>query len=90
MPELTLSVQPKLEYLAHAYVKHEHCTNPGVCNICDGGLALCSVCGGLEGALLDVCPGVHLTEEQHDWNYRKFLSEAQRDVAAYQRKLRGY
>ena len=82
---LTLSVQAELEHRPHTYEKHERCTNPGVCQICDGGLAHCTVCGGFEGSLLDVCPGVQLTEAQHDWNYNKFLSEAKRELEKYQR-----
>lgn len=45
------------------------CPNPGVCQYCDGGLAYCVICGGFEGTLLDQCPGIKLTAEQHDWNY---------------------
>ncbi len=30
------------------------------CNICDGGLALCVVCGGAEGSMPTDCPGVAL------------------------------
>jgi len=33
-----------------------NCTEAG-CMICDGGLALCKVCGLLEGALTTDCPG---------------------------------
>lgn len=40
--------------------------------ICDGGLSVCTVCGGFEGQLLDSCPGVKLTQEQHDWNYSRW------------------
>ncbi len=73
MPQLTLSTQKELVHLPHVWVKHEQCTNPGTCPICEGGLALCKVCGALEGALLETCPGVMLTDDQHDWNYKKFL-----------------
>lgn len=52
------------------YVCPKPCYRVGSCPFCDGGLAACTICGGLEGALLDTCPGVKLTEEQHDWNYR--------------------
>lgn len=31
-------------------------------------IAACSVCGGVDDALLDSCPGVPLTPEQHEWN----------------------
>ena len=89
MFEPMLSVQKELAYLAHVYEKHEHCTSVN-CQICDGGLAICTVCGGFEGSLLDSCPGARLTPEQHDWNYQKFLSESRRALAAYQRERRGY
>lgn len=69
MPELTLAVERNPTRRAHVWTVHEHC-KIGSCMICDGGLALCAVCGGLEGALLDGCPGVRLTMEQHEWNYR--------------------
>ena len=71
---LTLEVTKEPIRLPHIWTKHEHCTNPGTCMICDGGLALCTICGGLEGALLDGCPGIRLTVDQHEWNYRKFLT----------------
>lgn len=38
-------------------------------------LSLCAVCGGLEGALLPWCPGVMLTPEQHDANYKHYCAE---------------
>ena len=36
------------------------------CNICDGGLSLCTVCGGAEGSMPTACPGYKLTREQLD------------------------
>ena len=49
----------------HVFVKHA----PGQCDynscpICDGGLALCSLCGGGEGSLPTDCPGAMMTWEQ--------------------------
>lgn len=35
----------------------------------DDDLQDCEVCGGAEGSLLDECPGVLLTQEQHEANY---------------------
>jgi len=70
--ELTVNLLP-LEYRPHVYEKHTKCEKQN-CWICDGGLALCTVCGGLEGALLETCPGVRLTIEQHEWNYKKFCA----------------
>jgi hypothetical protein len=37
-------------------------------------LSFCDVCGGMEGALLPVCPGVMLTAEQHDANYAHYCA----------------
>lgn len=34
------------------------------CQFCDGGLGSCTVCGGFEGSLTTICPGVALTAEQ--------------------------
>lgn len=33
------------------------------CNICEGGLAYCEVCGALEGSLLSFCPGFKLNSD---------------------------
>jgi len=33
------------------------------CNICDGGLSLCTVCGGAEGSLPTDCPGSRMSAE---------------------------
>ena len=41
---------------------------PGM--ICDGGLALCSVCGGLEGGLTSDCPEEQMTEEEVEKVYK--------------------
>jgi hypothetical protein len=43
----------------HKYLKHENCELPH-CNICDGGLAVCVVCGGAEGKLTTDCCGYKL------------------------------
>jgi hypothetical protein len=34
--------------------------------ICDGGLALCEVCGGLEGGLPTECPGEQMSMDTQD------------------------
>lgn len=34
------------------------------CGICEGGLALCIVCGGAEASMPKECPGVAMTEAQ--------------------------
>lgn len=73
MPELTLSVEKDPMRRPHLWHARKDCTREN-CPVCDGGLALCKICGGLEGALLDSCPGVMLRQAQHDWNYKKFLT----------------
>jgi hypothetical protein len=53
-------------------VKHDFYTSKdigpddewGQRNIIDGGLALCKICGGLEGALTTDCPGEKLSFDQ--------------------------
>lgn len=64
--------------LAHDY---ETCKRPAPCSGCqdDSGmdcryaaLAYCKICGGLEGALLPVCPGHQLTMAEHDENYKHY------------------
>lgn len=47
------------------YVEHETCPDPGRRMICDGGLALCTVCWGAEGSLATECPGEQMSDE-HD------------------------
>lgn len=44
------------------------------CMICDGGLALCVVCGGGEGSLPTDCPGRQLTMEEQDHIYEGTLN----------------
>ncbi len=68
--ELSRTPLPLLN-IPHVYEVHEKCTRER-CMVCDGGLSICTVCGGFEGSLLDSCPGVKLTEEQHQWNYRRW------------------
>lgn len=36
------------------------------CPICDGGLALCRVCRGVECSLPTECPGRELTDQEED------------------------
>ncbi len=51
--------------MRHKLITHQDCeiTN---CLICDGGLAICTVCGGAEGALTTDCAGIQLTSNQLD------------------------
>ena len=40
----------------HIFEKHINCTDPH-CNVCEGGLAICTVCGLVEGSLTTDCSG---------------------------------
>lgn len=62
---LTLHTTKEPLKINHVY----HACHDNNCSVCDGGLALCVVCGGAEGSLLDYCPGQRLTHEQDNWNY---------------------
>ena len=35
--------------------------------VCDGGLALCAVCGGLEGGLPTECPGIWMSLVEQEY-----------------------
>jgi len=41
-----------------------HTCSKDRCNICDGGLAFCTVCKGAESSLPLDCPGKPMTDEQ--------------------------
>lgn len=50
--------------MEHIFEKHaDDCTDPH-CNICEGGLAVCVVCGGAEGTLPTDCPGYKMDEQE--------------------------
>ncbi|MDF2650150.1 MAG: hypothetical protein K0Q73_5955 [Paenibacillus sp.] len=59
-------------------MKHDYFTpkdispddNWGQLNIVDGGLALCKVCGGMEGSLTTDCPGEKIPFDQDQKVYR--------------------
>lgn len=59
--------------MEHVFEKHENCQRAH-CEICDGGLARCTVCGGMEGSLLPECPGRWLSVKEDEENYKKFLA----------------
>lgn len=58
----------------HVLEKHDNC-EVAHCPICDGGLAVCTVCKSFEGGLATECPGVEQTEDQTravysgEWDY---------------------
>ena len=49
----------------HIWEKHENCILP-YCSICEDGIAVCSVCSGLEGALTSECPGERISSACKD------------------------
>jgi hypothetical protein len=54
--------------MEHVYLKHVACEE-AMCAICDGGLALCTVCGGAEGSLTTECPGRKVTSAEDEAVY---------------------
>lgn len=48
-------------------MKHQlhKCDDPD-CSVCEGGLALCEVCGGAEASLPTDCPGRKMTVTEAD------------------------
>jgi hypothetical protein len=50
----------------HVKLVHEGYCEILHCGICEGGLFLCTVCGGAEGSLPRDCPGVQMTPAQED------------------------
>lgn len=60
------AIKPKPQ--AHIYKTAQDCgcAGSGGCPICDGGLALCKVCGGADGCMTADCPGRHLTVDEMD------------------------
>lgn len=56
-------------------MKHTlHSCNEDRCFVCEGGLALCTTCGGGEGDLPKECPGYRMSEEE-----RELVMRGQRD-----------
>lgn len=53
---------------AHTLLRHGNCEEFH-CPICDGGLEVCSVCGGAEGALPTECPGTRMNADLQDRVY---------------------
>lgn len=52
----------------HIFETHKDCHKP-YCSICDGGLAVCTICGLAEGSLTTECPGVASEKEYGDEVY---------------------
>jgi hypothetical protein len=60
----------------HTYETHIVCTwEPlGTCPICDGGLAVCTVCKAAEGELTAECPGEPVPYERREQVYAGILN----------------
>lgn len=52
----------------HVYEEHKQCSRLH-CPICDGGLAVCTICGCLEGSLASECPGFNCYASHGDRIY---------------------
>lgn len=64
------SSRPELdERSAHAWYVCDGRHDDRGCQFCDGGLGACTVCGGFDGSLTTVCPGVALSADQLDAVY---------------------
>lgn len=50
----------------HTYEVHDAGCERMHCHICEGGLAVCTVCKGAEGALTKECPGQPMTGQQQE------------------------
>lgn len=48
----------------NAHKLHE--CNDEDCSVCNGGLGLCTICGGAEASMPTECPGVRMTNEEQD------------------------
>lgn len=49
--------------MEHIYEKHHDCDQEH-CDVCDGGLSICTVCGGAEGTLTKECQGRMMSNEE--------------------------
>lgn len=69
--------QEMVRYKPYEMVGHDYldckCDRVG-CMFCDGGLAACTICGGLEGSLLPTCPGRMMTAEESDQAYSDYCN----------------
>lgn len=55
--------------MKHKFEQHNPCSSEGHCRICDGGLAVCTVCWGAEGTLTLECPRVKVPMPMQDLVY---------------------
>ncbi len=52
--------------MEHQFERHDGGCEIMHCHICDGGLAVCTVCRGGEGSLPTECPGQPMTGQQQE------------------------
>lgn len=55
--------------MKHKFYECEQPCDRTACPFCEGGLGLCTVCGGFEGTLTTHCCGRKLTKEEEDKIY---------------------
>ena len=68
VPKSTPNSSAKEKSSEHVWEVHKGCERP-YCNVCEGGLAICTVCGLAEGALTTHCPGTWIDTERADGIY---------------------
>lgn len=61
--------------MKHVFIEPKDCNcdkyeNGQSCMVCDGGLAICRVCGLMEGSLTTDCPGVESWSEYSERVYK--------------------
>lgn len=57
------NIEDKGDKMKHKYEKHNNCIKLH-CNICDGGLLLCTICNAAERELPTDCPGRAMTKDE--------------------------
>ncbi len=59
--------------MKHKYVIHPATCEDPYCPVCEGGLAICAVCGLAEGALTTDCSGSKVSSDDSDRVYAEVL-----------------
>lgn len=54
----------------HSVEEQKHCRDISHCVVCDGGLAICRVCGAGEGGLTTECPGYRVCFDASERVYK--------------------
>lgn len=53
----------------HKYIQHDKTCDRPNCEVCEGGIKICLVCGGIEGTLTTECIGERLSSHMLDSVY---------------------